>query len=51
LRSYDLVRTEILYNIELDIPMELVWLIEMCLNEIYGKAGVVKYLSCISYSE
>jgi hypothetical protein len=31
--------------IESDIPMKLVWLIKMCLNETYSKVCIGKYLS------
>jgi hypothetical protein len=38
-KSYDSVRREVLYNIfiEFNIPVELVMLIKMCLNETYSK--------------
>jgi hypothetical protein len=38
-RTYDSVRTEVLYNIltKFCIPMKLVRLIKMCLNETYSK--------------
>jgi hypothetical protein len=38
-KDYDSVRREVLYNIlvEFGVPMELVRLIRMCLNEIYKK--------------
>jgi len=39
-RAYDSFRREVLYNthIELGIPMKLVRLIKMCLNETYSRA-------------
>jgi hypothetical protein len=38
-RAYDSVRREVLYNIliEFGVPMKLVRLIKMCLNETYSK--------------
>jgi hypothetical protein len=41
------VRREILYNIliEFEIPMKLVRLIKMCLNETYSKVRIGKHLS------
>jgi hypothetical protein len=38
-KAYDSVRREVLYNIliEFGIPMKLVRLIKMCLNETYSK--------------
>jgi hypothetical protein len=38
-KAYDSVRREVLYNIliEFGIPMKLVRLIKMCLNETYNK--------------
>ena len=43
---YDSVRREVLYNIpnEFDIPMKLVRLIKMCLNETYSSVRVGKHL-------
>jgi hypothetical protein len=40
------VRKEILYNIliEFGVPMKLVMLIKMCLNETYNKAHIGKHL-------
>ena len=47
--AYDSVRSEVLYSIliEFGIPMKLVRLIKMCLNEIYSRFRVGKYLSDI----
>jgi hypothetical protein len=44
---YDSVRREVLYNmlIEFGVPMKLVRLIKMCLNEIYSKVRIGKHLS------
>jgi hypothetical protein len=41
------VRREVLYNIliEFGIPMKLVRLIKMCLNETYSKVRIGKHLS------
>jgi len=46
-KAYDSVRKEVLYNIliEFRIPMKLVMLIEMCLNETYSRVHVGKHLS------
>jgi len=46
-KAYDSVRREVLYNIliEFDIPMKLVRLIKMCLNETYSRVWVGKNLS------
>ena len=46
-KAYDSLRMEVLYNIliEFSIPMQLVRLIKMCLNEIYSKVRVGKHLS------
>jgi sorting nexin-29 len=46
-RAYDSVRRDILYNIliEFGIPMKLVKLIKMCLNETYSKVRIGKHLS------
>jgi hypothetical protein len=46
-RANDSVKREILYNIliEFEVPIKLVRLIKMCLNETYRKACIGKYLS------
>ena len=46
-KAYDSVRQEVLYNnlTEFRIPMKLIRLIKMCLNEIYSTAWVCKHLS------
>jgi hypothetical protein len=46
-KAYDSVRKEVLYNIliEFEIPMKLVKLIKMCLNETYSKVRIGKLLS------
>jgi hypothetical protein len=46
-KTYDSVRKETLYNIliEFVIPMKLVRLIRMCLNETYSRVRVGKNLS------
>jgi hypothetical protein len=46
-KTYDSVRREVLYNIliEFGIPMKLVRLIRMCLNEAYSKVRIGKHLS------
>jgi hypothetical protein len=46
-KAYDLVRREVLYNILIGfgVPMKLVRLIEMCLNETYSKVRIGKHLS------
>jgi hypothetical protein len=46
-KAYDSVRTEVLYNIliELGIPRKLVGLIKMCLNETYDTVHIGKYQS------
>jgi hypothetical protein len=46
-KAYDSVRREVLYNIliEFGIPMKLVGLIKMCLNETYSIVGIGKYQS------
>jgi hypothetical protein len=45
-KAYDSVRREVLYNIliEFGVPMKLVRLIKMCLNETYRKVRVGKHL-------
>jgi hypothetical protein len=45
-KAYDLVRREVLYKIliECGIPMKLVRLIRMCLNETYTEVHIGKYL-------
>jgi hypothetical protein len=46
-RAYDSVRREVLYNIliEFGIPMKLVMLVKMCLNETYSRVQVGKHFS------
>jgi hypothetical protein len=46
-KAYDSVRREVLYNIllEFGIPMKLVRLVKMCLNETYSRVRVGKHLS------
>jgi hypothetical protein len=46
-KAYESVRREVLYNIliEFGIPMKLVRLIQMCLNEAYSRAQIGKQLS------
>jgi hypothetical protein len=46
-KAYDSVRREVLYNIliEFGIPRKLVGLNKMCLNEIYSRVRIGKYLS------
>jgi sorting nexin-29 len=48
-RAYDSVRREVLYNIhtEFGVPMKLVRVIKICLNETYSKVHVDKQLSDI----
>jgi hypothetical protein len=42
-KAYDSVRREVLYNIliEFGVPIRLVQLIKMCLNETYSKVPFV----------
>jgi hypothetical protein len=44
--AYDSVRREVLYNIlmEIGIPMKLVEVIKLCLNETYSRVQVDKHL-------
>jgi hypothetical protein len=46
-KAYDSVRREVLYDtlIEFGIPVKLVKLIKMCLNETYSRVQVGKHLS------
>jgi sorting nexin-29 len=46
-KAYDSVRREVLYNIhvEFGVPMKLVRLIKICLNETYSKVRICKHLS------
>jgi len=46
-KAYDSVRREVLYNIliEVGVPQKLVWLIKMCLTEMYSRVRVGKNLS------
>jgi hypothetical protein len=46
-KPYDSVRREVLYNIliEFRVPMKLVRLIKICLNEIYSKVRIGTHLS------
>jgi hypothetical protein len=46
-KAYDLVRGEVFYNtlIGFEVPMKLVRLIKICLNETYNKVHIGKYLS------
>jgi hypothetical protein len=46
-KAYDSMRGEVLYNIliEFGIPMKLVRLIKLCLNETYSKVLIGKHLS------
>jgi hypothetical protein len=45
-KAYDSVRREVWYNIlmEIGVPMKLVRLIKMCLNEMYNKSRLGKHL-------
>jgi hypothetical protein len=46
-KTNDSVRREVLYNIliEFSVPMKLVRLIKMCLNETYNNVRIGKHLS------
>jgi hypothetical protein len=46
-KAFDSVKREVLYNIliEFGVPMKLVRLIKICLNETYSKARMGKHLS------
>jgi hypothetical protein len=46
-KAYDLARREVQYNIpiEFGVPMKLVRLIRICLNETYSKVHISKHLS------
>jgi hypothetical protein len=46
-KAYDSVRREVLYNIHIEfgIPMKLVRLVKICLNETYRRVRVGKHLS------
>jgi hypothetical protein len=52
-KAYDLVRREVLYNIliEFGVPMKLVRLIKICLNETYNKFHKCKNLSIVFLSK
>jgi len=45
-KSYDSVRREVLHNIltEFGIPMKLVMLIKMCMNETYSSLGMQTFV-------
>jgi hypothetical protein len=45
-KAYDSVRREVLYNIliEFGVPMKLIRLIKMCLNETYIKIRIGKHV-------
>jgi hypothetical protein len=51
IRYYDSVRREILYNILLEfrVPMKLVRLIKVCLNETYSKVHRVKNIGLVCF--
>jgi sorting nexin-29 len=46
-KAYDSVRREVVYNIliECGVPLKLVRLTKMCLNETYSKVRIGKHLS------
>jgi hypothetical protein len=46
-KAYDSLRSEVLYNIliEFGVPMKLVRLAKMCLNETHSKVCIGKHLS------
>jgi tRNA(Ile)-lysidine synthase TilS/MesJ len=50
-KAHNSFRRDVLYNIliEFDIPIKLVSLMKMCLNEMYSRVRVGKHLSDISY--
>jgi hypothetical protein len=52
-KAYDSVRREVLYNIliEVGIPMKLVRLIKMCLNDTYIKVRIGKHLLIVFTSK
>jgi hypothetical protein len=52
-KAYDSVRREVLYNnlTEFGLPMKLVRLIRMCLNETYNKVRIGKHCLIIFYPE
>jgi hypothetical protein len=51
--AYDSVGRKVMYNIliEFGIPIKLVRLIKMCLNEIYCRVQVGKHLPYVSRSD
>jgi hypothetical protein len=53
MKAYDSVKREVLYNIliEFGVPLKLVRLIKMCLNETYSKFHTGKHLSTLFLSE
>jgi hypothetical protein len=46
-KAYDSVRRQVFYNIlvEFVVPLKLVRLIKMCLNETYGAVHIGKHVS------
>jgi hypothetical protein len=53
-KAYDSVRREVLYIIliKFGIPVKIIGLITMCLNESYNKVSIVKiFVLSISYLE